>query len=114
MNGTTLRHPGFDHQPQLASMQHRHVVPDLGCDDLLLEHRQQPLRLIQDETQICDIAEVAGPVDFSMTSTLRPSPSAPIFTNLKIQATRSPSSKTDLRRPVWRGGALVHGYTAVV
>src|SRR3984885_6461318 len=28
-----------------------------------------------------------------MTSTLRPSPSAPIFTNLKIQATRSPRSK---------------------
>jgi hypothetical protein len=28
-----------------------------------------------------------------MTSTLRPSPSAPIFTNLKIQATRSPRVK---------------------
>jgi hypothetical protein len=33
----------------------------------------------------------------SMTSTLRPSPSALIFTNLKIQATLSPRSKTDLR-----------------
>jgi hypothetical protein len=28
-----------------------------------------------------------------MTSTLRPSPSAPVFTNLKIQATRSPRVK---------------------
>ena len=33
-------------------------------DDLLLEHRQQPLRLIQGQTQISDIAEVTGPVDF--------------------------------------------------
>src|ERR1700676_2255015 len=49
-----------------------------------------------------------------MTSTLRPSPSAQIFTNLKIQATRSPRSKTDLKMLAWRGdpktcGSLENG-----
>ena len=34
-----------------------------------------------------------------MTSTLRPSPSAPIFTNLKIQATRSPQVKNRPETP---------------
>jgi hypothetical protein len=40
------------------------VVPDLRGDDLLLEPRQQSLCLVQGQTQIGDIAEIIGPVDF--------------------------------------------------
>jgi xylulose-5-phosphate/fructose-6-phosphate phosphoketolase len=39
----------------------------------------------------------------SMTSRVRPSPAAPVFTNLKIQATRFPRSKKDAKMPSWRG-----------
>jgi hypothetical protein len=40
------------------------VVTDLRGDDLLLERRQQPFHLVQGQTQISDIAEVIGSVDF--------------------------------------------------
>ena len=40
------------------------VALDLGGDDLLLKARQQPLRLVQGQTQISDIAEVIGSVNF--------------------------------------------------
>ena len=40
------------------------MVTDLRSDDLLLERRQQPFHLVQSQTQISDIAEVIGSVDF--------------------------------------------------
>lgn len=39
------------------------MVPGLSGDDLLLDARQQPLRLGQSQTQIGDIPEIVGPVD---------------------------------------------------
>jgi hypothetical protein len=79
------------------------VVPDLGCDDLLLEPRQQPLRLVQSQTQIGDIAEIVGAVDFHDVQG-PPRPSAPIFTNVTIHATRSPQVKDrpENARVAWR------------
>src|SRR5580698_6606242 len=39
------------------------VISDLCRDDLLLEARQQPLRLGQGQTQVGDIGEITEPVD---------------------------------------------------
>jgi hypothetical protein len=60
----------------------------LGGDDLLLEPRQQSLRLFQPHTQIGDVAEIIRPVDVHDVQ-------GPPFAfgadlHLKIQATRSP------------------------
>jgi hypothetical protein len=61
-----------------------------GGDDLPLSGCQQPLRFGQGQTQTGNVAEIIGPVLF-MTSVHAPSPSAPVFTSLNIQATHSPS-----------------------
>src|SRR5271166_4076565 len=39
------------------------MVPGLGDDDLLLDARQQPLRLGQGQTQIGDILEIVRPIN---------------------------------------------------
>src|SRR5271169_6690673 len=65
------------------------MAPGLRGNDLLLEARQQQLRLGQGEAQIGEIAEIIGPVDLHDIGAM-PSPSAPVFTNLKIQTTRHP------------------------
>jgi hypothetical protein len=49
------------------------------------------------------ISEISSGRSISMTSRLRLSPSVPMLTCRKIQATLSPRSKTDLKMPAWRG-----------
>src|SRR5580692_5328409 len=68
------------------------MVTDLRGDDLLLERRQQPFHLVQGQTQISDIAEVIGSVDFHDVHA-PPLALGADLPNLKIQATRSPRSK---------------------
>ena len=73
------------------------VLPGLRGDDLPLNAREQPLRFGQCQTQTGDVAEIIGPAD-SMTSVHGPSPSAPVFTNLKIQAMYSPQVRERTRK----------------
>jgi hypothetical protein len=75
------------------------AISDLCRDDLLLEVRLQPLHLGQGQPSLaCSVAQVGviarSPSRLiSITSVAGPSPSAPIFTTLTIQATRPRPAK---------------------
>ena len=62
------------------------LLPGLRGDDLLLNTRQQPLRLGQGQSQVGDIGDITRTIDLQDVR-VRPLASAPVFTNLNIQLT---------------------------
>ncbi len=72
------------------------VVPGLRSDDLPLNACQQPLRFGQGQTQIGDVDEIIGPVNFHDVRA-RSLALSPGFHKPQTQATHPPSAREQTR-----------------